>query len=284
VFDWYSSSYFINTQWGWLHLNLNSKVIHVHFTAAFKKSAWKQPGKWNWHIKFLLKKRNEVWGRDFPLARTPKSIWMLRVVVTAKKTLYMWRWPSYCILYIGRFQNVPPRCPTPRLHCLLSSHCPSCRFLSFMAFLTPSIHYNLLKVIPVQKRLFVRILLDQRTLIRGSYVTCEPAFWWPALEGVDWNYLDWNAVHSWALVYAAMELQVLYSTRIEMLLASWGKAGSSKRTPPPYRVAMQRSRRDVPNMVTSIIESSHSLNTAVQKSHIISSSPLVRQPKALIAS
>jgi hypothetical protein len=26
-------------------------------------------------------------------------------------------------IYISRFQNVPPRCPTSRLHCLLSSHC-----------------------------------------------------------------------------------------------------------------------------------------------------------------
>ena len=40
---------------------------------------------------------------------------------------------------IYRFQNVVLRCPTPRLHCFLSSHWPSFRFLSFMAFLIPSI-------------------------------------------------------------------------------------------------------------------------------------------------
>ena len=34
-----------------------------------------------------------------------------------------------------RFQNVVLRCPTPRLHCFLSSYWPSFRFLSFMAFL-----------------------------------------------------------------------------------------------------------------------------------------------------
>jgi len=42
-------------------------------------------------------------------------------------------------IYIYSFQNVFLRCPTPRLHCFLSSHWPSFRFLSFMAFLTPSI-------------------------------------------------------------------------------------------------------------------------------------------------
>jgi hypothetical protein len=31
--------------------------------------------------------------------------------------------------YIYRFQNVFLRCPTPRLHCFLSSHWPSFRFL-----------------------------------------------------------------------------------------------------------------------------------------------------------
>ena len=42
-------------------------------------------------------------------------------------------------MYVYRFQNVFPRCPTPRLHCFLSSHWPSFRYLSFMAFLIPSI-------------------------------------------------------------------------------------------------------------------------------------------------
>ena len=44
-------------------------------------------------------------------------------------------------VYICRFQNVVLRCPTLRLHCFLSSHWPSFRFLSFMAFLIPSIQF-----------------------------------------------------------------------------------------------------------------------------------------------
>ena len=42
---------------------------------------------------------------------------------------------------IYRVQNVFLRCPTPRLHCFLSSHWPSFRFLSFMAFFIPSIQF-----------------------------------------------------------------------------------------------------------------------------------------------
>ena len=44
-------------------------------------------------------------------------------------------------MYVCRFQDVVLRCPTPRLHCFLSSHWPSFRFLSFMALLIPSIHF-----------------------------------------------------------------------------------------------------------------------------------------------
>ena len=47
--------------------------------------------------------------------------------------------PKYVCIY--RFQNVFLRCPTPRLHCFLSSYWPSFRFLSFMAFLIPSIQF-----------------------------------------------------------------------------------------------------------------------------------------------
>ena len=47
----------------------------------------------------------------------------------------------YVYIYIYRFQNVFLRCPTPRLHCFLSSHWPSFRFLSFMAFPIPSIQF-----------------------------------------------------------------------------------------------------------------------------------------------
>jgi len=42
---------------------------------------------------------------------------------------------------IYRVQKVFLRCPTPRLHCFLSSHWPSLRFLSFMAFFIPSIQF-----------------------------------------------------------------------------------------------------------------------------------------------
>ena len=44
-------------------------------------------------------------------------------------------------MYVYRFQDVFLRCPTPRLHCFLSSHWPSFRFLSFMAFLISSIQF-----------------------------------------------------------------------------------------------------------------------------------------------
>jgi len=45
----------------------------------------------------------------------------------------------YLLLY--PFQNIFLHCPTPSLHCFLSSHWPSFRFLSFMAFLIPSIKF-----------------------------------------------------------------------------------------------------------------------------------------------
>ena len=47
----------------------------------------------------------------------------------------------WLIMYVYRFQNVFLGCPTPRLHCFLSSHWPSFRFLSFTAFLIPSIQF-----------------------------------------------------------------------------------------------------------------------------------------------
>ena len=46
----------------------------------------------------------------------------------------------YVCMYVCRFQNVL-RCPTPRLYCFLSSQWLSFRFLSFMAFLIPSIQF-----------------------------------------------------------------------------------------------------------------------------------------------
>ena len=48
-----------------------------------------------------------------------------------------------CHMYVCmyRFQNVVLRCPILRLHCFLSYHWPSCRFLSFMAFLISSTQF-----------------------------------------------------------------------------------------------------------------------------------------------
>ena len=46
----------------------------------------------------------------------------------------------YIYIYIS-VSKLFPRCPTPRFHWFLSSHWPSFRFLSFMAFLIPSIQF-----------------------------------------------------------------------------------------------------------------------------------------------
>jgi len=48
---------------------------------------------------------------------------------------------KFMYVCIYRVQNVFLRCPTLRLHCFLSSHWPSFRFLSFMAFFIPSIQF-----------------------------------------------------------------------------------------------------------------------------------------------
>ena len=48
---------------------------------------------------------------------------------------------EYIYIYIYLFQNVFIRCQTPRLYCFLSSHWHSFRFLSFLAFLIPSIQF-----------------------------------------------------------------------------------------------------------------------------------------------
>ena len=48
---------------------------------------------------------------------------------------------DFMYVCIYRVQNVFLRCPTPRLHCFLSSHWPSFRFLSSMAFFIPSIQF-----------------------------------------------------------------------------------------------------------------------------------------------
>ena len=50
---------------------------------------------------------------------------------------------SKIFMYVCMYQvqNVFLRCLTPRLHCFLSSHWPSFRFLSSMAFFIPSIQF-----------------------------------------------------------------------------------------------------------------------------------------------
>jgi len=55
--------------------------------------------------------------------------------------MYLHQTTFGCSLCIYRVQNVFLLCPTPRLHCFLSSHWPSFRFLSFMAFFIPSIQF-----------------------------------------------------------------------------------------------------------------------------------------------
>ena len=47
----------------------------------------------------------------------------------------------YICMYVCRFQNVVLRCSTLRPYCFLSSHWPSFRLLSFMAFLIASIEF-----------------------------------------------------------------------------------------------------------------------------------------------
>ena len=61
--------------------------------------------------------------------------------------IYIYIYVCVCVcvcmcVCVCRLQNVFLRCPTPRLHCFLSSHWPSFRFLSFMAFLVPSIQFS----------------------------------------------------------------------------------------------------------------------------------------------
>ena len=50
-------------------------------------------------------------------------------------------WELCLLVCIYRVQNVFLLCPTPRLHCFLSSHWPSFRFVSFMTFFIPSMQY-----------------------------------------------------------------------------------------------------------------------------------------------
>ena len=52
-----------------------------------------------------------------------------------------WFMTKWIFVYVYQFQNVVLRCPTTRLHRFLSSHWPSFRFLSLMAFLISSIQF-----------------------------------------------------------------------------------------------------------------------------------------------
>ena len=87
------------------------------------------------------------------MLRTLKKRWVISIVVhywlccpiitffvlwSVTRPSFTKRW--ICI-YVYLFQNVFLRCPTPRLHCFLSSHWPSFRFLSFMTILIPSIQF-----------------------------------------------------------------------------------------------------------------------------------------------
>jgi len=71
------------------------------------------------------------------------SDWLPSYIKATRPVLEIFKMAGYFPYSPGiyRFENVFLRCPTPRLHCFLSSHCPSFRFLSFMAFLIPSIQF-----------------------------------------------------------------------------------------------------------------------------------------------
>ena len=75
----------------------------------------------------------------------------------------------YIYIYIYRFQNVFLHCLTPRLHCFLSSHWPSFRFLSFMAFLIPSIQFFFREIVEVSEE---RVRKAVRELKNGK--SCGP--------------------------------------------------------------------------------------------------------------
>ena len=87
--------------------------------------------------RFLLHMK---WACNMPtLCHTPRDRYdcLLQHVCLLELNLLVTNF-IYC-MYVCRFQNVVLRCPTPRRHCFLSSHWPSFRFLSFMAFLIHSI-------------------------------------------------------------------------------------------------------------------------------------------------
>jgi hypothetical protein len=61
----------------------------------------------------------------------------------------------YIYIYIYKFQNVFLRCPTPRLHCFLSSHSPSFRFLSDLLARNISLYFRDTKPVSSFKFYFV---------------------------------------------------------------------------------------------------------------------------------
>ena len=77
------------------------------------------------------------------------TLWMLRCLKHTKvyftgclRRLVIKLWSCmYVCMYVCRFQNVVLCCPTSRLHCFVSSHWPSFRFLLFMAFVIPYIQF-----------------------------------------------------------------------------------------------------------------------------------------------
>src|SRR5215510_14940897 len=75
-------------------------------------------------------------SQRYPKYRTSTLLLVLENTDNIDKS---YRILNYVCMY--RTQNVFLRCPTPRLHCFLSSHWPSFRFFSFMAFIIPSIQF-----------------------------------------------------------------------------------------------------------------------------------------------
>ena len=83
---------------------------------------------------------SEVRTAQGPLLASVRIKFKLRPVTLLQWYFFRGRWWTRG-MYVYRFQNVFLRCPTPRLHCFLSSHWPSFRFLSCLAFFIPSIQF-----------------------------------------------------------------------------------------------------------------------------------------------
>jgi hypothetical protein len=91
----------------------------------------------------LLQRRSKTLKYKRRAAKWPSlsvSSLVVRTAVTFRKSVFS-MYCMYVCMYVYRFQNVFLRCPTPRLLCFLSSHWPSFRFISCMAFFIPSIQF-----------------------------------------------------------------------------------------------------------------------------------------------